>query len=126
MTTPVQTEVDVAQLRGFADAMETLGQPTAAYTLRQCADEIERLRRERDEALAVAEGPSTLRDLAAGFVERGFNEHAAEQRAKAFNSGAAISIIRKMAAALDDFPSLDRANELVAEARAAGFLVDKP
>ena len=38
-----------------------------------CAvEEIKRLTREQDEALMVAEGPSTLMNLARGYVERGF------------------------------------------------------
>lgn len=40
--------------------------------------ELAALKAERDEALCIAEGPSTLIDLARGSVERGFALHAAE------------------------------------------------
>lgn len=48
--------------------------------------DVARLTEKRDEALALAEGPSTLLDLARGAVERGFQLNAAETRIAALEA----------------------------------------
>ncbi len=54
---------------------------------------VETLERERDEALMLAEGPSTLHELAAGSIERGFRVHELEARLSTIEADEALRMI---------------------------------
>jgi hypothetical protein len=64
--------------------------------------EVSKLTRERDEALCLAEGPSTLLDLARGSVGRGFELHEAQ---------ATVSALRDRVAVLEEVLKRAQASE---------------
>lgn len=68
------------RVRNLAEGRDMMGNKWAEALDRATAAEAElaALKAERDEALCIAEGPSTLIDLARGSLERGFALHAAE------------------------------------------------